>query len=159
MKYLKKFNETLLTLRKKVEVPEKDIQDVITAVKEWFDKNPEKKICRPSIFGHHIWEINRNTIEEDIRKGAEQAFPYKKVDEGQYNGRVEDGLLTVSDLIDKLSKYDGDTKVAVSVSEEFSEIFCIEDRKVSDCQGRGDGLNTTDWDPNEKIIVITGNHW
>jgi len=70
------------------------------------------------------------------------------------------GFETVGQLIEHLKKYDTNTKVAVNVAEEPSEIFEIEERIVEDCQGRGDGLDmTTNWDPNEKVILISGNQY
>lgn len=75
-----KINEEItLTISKKVEVPEKDITDAITAIKGWFDKNPDKEICRPQMFGHNTWDVNRDSIEKDVRESAKNAKPYNKV--------------------------------------------------------------------------------
>lgn len=84
MKNIKNYNdfvnETTMTLssHEKVEVPEKDITEVIDAVQNWFDKNPDKQICRPSIFGYYTWDIHRDSIEKDVRECAKQAKPYSK---------------------------------------------------------------------------------
>lgn len=73
---------------------------------------------------------------------------------------VENPLGTVGQLIEALKKYDPNTKVAVNVAEEPSEIIEIEERIVADCQGRGDGLEmTADWDPDEQVILIMGNQY
>ena len=73
---------------------------------------------------------------------------------------VENPLGTVGQLIKYLSKFDSDTKVAINVAEEPSEIIKIKETTVSQCQGRGDGLETTaDWDPEEKVILILGNQY
>lgn len=68
----------LIAIRQKIVVPEQDIQDAIEIVKQWFEKNPEKDICCPAIFGHEIWEIKKNAIEEDVKSAAEQVYPYNK---------------------------------------------------------------------------------
>lgn len=70
--------ETLLTLRAKVNVPEEDIQETIEAVKNWLEKNPNRKSLTAGIFGHRAWEINKDSIEEDVRAAASQAYPYSK---------------------------------------------------------------------------------
>jgi hypothetical protein len=73
---------------------------------------------------------------------------------------VENPLGTVGQLIEVLKKFDPDTKVAINVAEEPSEIIEIEERIVSDCQGRGDGLEmTADWNPDEPVILIMGNQY
>lgn len=70
------------------------------------------------------------------------------------------GLETVGELIERLKQYDPNTKVAVNVAEEPSEIFEIVETKVEDCRGRGDGLEyTTSWDKEEKVILIKGNQY
>jgi len=70
------------------------------------------------------------------------------------------GLETVGELIEMLKKYDPQTKVAVNVAEEPSEIFNIEETTVANCRGRGDGLEfTTNWDKDEKVILIKGNQY
>jgi hypothetical protein len=88
MKILKKYNEfnnvneeAMITLsrRVKVDVPEKDITDAIEAITNWFDKNPDKDICRPQMFGFEICDIHRNSIEKDVRFYADNAKPYNKV--------------------------------------------------------------------------------
>jgi len=70
------------------------------------------------------------------------------------------GLETVGELIEKLKQYDPNTKVAVNVAEDPSQIIEIEETIVEDCRGRGDGLEyTTSWDKEEKVILIKGNQY
>ena len=68
-----------IVIRKKVNVPEKDILEVITAVTQWFSKNPERKDCNVSIFGYKLANIKADNIEQDVRKYADNAHPYKRV--------------------------------------------------------------------------------
>ena len=75
----REFINEMILVRKKVEVPEPDIEEVIKSVKTWFEKNPTKDICRPSIFGHYICDIHKETMEKDIREAAKKAHPYTKV--------------------------------------------------------------------------------
>lgn len=73
---------------------------------------------------------------------------------------VENPLGTVGQLIEALKKYNPDTKVAISVAEEPSEIMEIVERIADDCQGRGDGLvMTADLDPDEQVVLIMGNQY
>ena len=79
---IKKFSELneeiTLTISKRVEVPEKDITEAIEAIKNWFDKNTSRDICKPSMFGHDIWKVNRKSIDKDVRECAKNARPYTK---------------------------------------------------------------------------------
>lgn len=68
----------LITVTKKVSVPEEDIEEVIKVVKEWFERNPDRLLCNPSIFGHHVWQVRKERIEEDVRLCAAEALPYSK---------------------------------------------------------------------------------
>ena len=90
-------------------------------------------------------------LEEGFRKWNTET---NKVEE------TPTGLETVGELIERLKQYDPNTKVAVNVAEEPSEIFEIVETKVEDCRGRGDGLEyTNSWDKEEKVIVIKGNQY
>jgi len=85
MKTLKTFGEyneeVDFSIRKKVDIPEKDILETIDAIKNWLDKNPNKNSLTAGIFGHQAWKINRKSIEKDIREAASKAYPYKKQNE------------------------------------------------------------------------------
>jgi len=73
---------------------------------------------------------------------------------------VENPLGTVGQLIEKLKQYDPDTKVAINVAEEPSEIIDIQERKAKNCTGRGDSLVfTADFDPEDDVILIGGNQY
>jgi hypothetical protein len=74
-------NEALLTLNKRHDVPEEDIQDVIDKVSSWFDENPNRTDCYVGIFGHNAWKIEKHRIEEDVRAASRLATPYKKANE------------------------------------------------------------------------------
>lgn len=74
-----KNEKATIIISKKVDVPEKDIKDAISAIKKWFESNPDKDICRPSMFGHNIWEVNRKSISSDVKDCAKNAMPYSKV--------------------------------------------------------------------------------
>ncbi len=90
-------------------------------------------------------------LEEGFRKWNQET---NKIEE------IPTGLETVGELIERLKQYDPNTKVAVNVAEEPSEIFEIVETKVEDCRGRGDGLEyTTSWDKEEKVILIKGNQY
>lgn len=67
-----------ITLRRKIEVPEKDIIEVIEAVENWLSKNPNRDSLTAGIFGHEDWKINRDSVEKDVRNAAESAMPYSK---------------------------------------------------------------------------------
>lgn len=69
---------TIITISKKVIVPEKDVRDTIEACKKWFELNPDRNICNMSCFGHHSWQVNKKSIEADIKKAASLAKPYTK---------------------------------------------------------------------------------
>ncbi len=72
---------------------------------------------------------------------------------------VDNPLATVGQLINYLKQFDENTKVAVNVAEEPSEIEIIE-TTAEKCTGKGDGLvMTADWEPNEKVILIKGNQY
>ena len=91
------------------------------------------------------------SLEEGFRKWNPET---NKVEE------TPTGLETVGELIERLKQYNPNTKVAVNVAEEPSEIFEIVETKVEDCRGRGDGLEyTTSWDKEEKVILIKGNQY
>lgn len=64
---------------KSVIVPEADIQEVIKAVKDFLERNPNRTDCGVGIFGHTCYIINASTLEEDVRKAAESATEYSKV--------------------------------------------------------------------------------
>ena len=68
----------VVKIGKKVDVPEDDIQEVIRVVNQWFVQNPDKGVCRPAIFGHAIWDVNRASVEADVRAAAAKAHPYTK---------------------------------------------------------------------------------
>jgi hypothetical protein len=73
---------------------------------------------------------------------------------------VENPLGTVGQLIKYLEQFNPDTKVAINVAEEPSEIFEIVETTAERCAGRGDGLViTADWAPEEKVILIKGNQY
>jgi hypothetical protein len=73
---------------------------------------------------------------------------------------VDNPLSTVGQLIKYLEKFDYNTKIAINVAEEPSEIFEIIETTADRCTGRGDGLvMTADWDPNDKVILIKGNQY
>lgn len=78
IKTFHQYNEEMITLRKKVDVPEEDIIETIKSVKNWLDKNPDRNSLTAGIFGHQSWKINKNSIEKDIRDAASNAHPYKK---------------------------------------------------------------------------------
>ena len=63
---------------KPVDVPEEDIQEVIIAVKNFLEKNPDRTDCTVGMFGHECYKINAATIEHDIREAAKTATEYTK---------------------------------------------------------------------------------
>lgn len=72
----------MITLTRKpqtVEVPEEDIQEVIIAVKNFFDKFPNRTECNVRIFGHVCYKINASSIEHNVREAAKNATEYVKV--------------------------------------------------------------------------------
>ena len=73
---------------------------------------------------------------------------------------VDNPLATVGQLINYLKQFDENTKVAVNVAEEPSEIYEIIETTAEKCTGKGDGLvRTADWAPEEKVILIKGNQY
>ena len=73
---------------------------------------------------------------------------------------VDNPLGTVGQLIEALKMYNPNTKVAINVAEEPSEILEIEVRDAEECTGRGDGLvMTADLDPREAVVLIMGNQY
>ena len=73
---------------------------------------------------------------------------------------VDNPLATVGQLINYLKQFDEDTKVAVNVAEEPSEIIEIIETTAERCTGRGDGLvRTANLAPDEKVILIKGNQY
>lgn len=74
--------------------------------------------------------------------------------------KIDNPLSTVGQLIDYLKRFDENTKVAVNVAEEPSEIYEIVETTAKRCTGRGDGLViTAEWAPDEKVILIKGNQY
>jgi hypothetical protein len=70
------------------------------------------------------------------------------------------GFETVGQLIEFLSQFDKNTKVAINVAEEPSEILEIFETTVGECTGRGASLNDlTGWDPDEPIIMLNGEQY
>lgn len=73
---------------------------------------------------------------------------------------IDNPLSTVGQLIEYLKKFDENTKVAVNVAEEPSEIYEIVETIAKNCTGKGDSLvRTADWEPDEKVILIMGNQY
>ena len=73
---------------------------------------------------------------------------------------IDNPLGTVGQLINYLKQFDENTKVAVNVAEEPSEIYNIRETTAANCTGRGDGLvMTADWASDEKVILILGNQY
>jgi hypothetical protein len=73
---------------------------------------------------------------------------------------VDNPLATVGQLINYLKQFDENTKVAVNVAQEPSEIIEIIETTAERCTGRSDGLvMTADWAPDEKVILIKGNQY
>lgn len=73
---------------------------------------------------------------------------------------IDNPLATVGQLINYLKQFDENTKVAVNVAEEPSEIIEIIETTAGECTGRGDGLvMTADLAPDEKVILIKGNQY
>lgn len=66
------------TAPQKVDVPEEDIQEVITSVKGFFAKNTHRTDCGVGIFGHYCYTIRKSNIEEDVREAAKTATTYTK---------------------------------------------------------------------------------
>ncbi len=62
-----------------VEVPEKDIQEVIGAVMNWFESNKRRKKCGVAIFGHDYYSVRKSSIEMDVREAAKTATEYEKI--------------------------------------------------------------------------------
>jgi predicted transcriptional regulator len=102
-------------------------------------------------------DLSVDEVEDKIEE-LEEALLYNS--ETHKYEQTPTGLETVGELIERLKQYDPNTKVAVNVAEEPSEIFEIVETKVEDCRGRGDGLEyTTSWDKEEKVILIKGNQY
>lgn len=101
-------------------------------------------------------DLSVDEVEDKIEE-LEEAVLYSETHKYE---QTPTGLETVGELIERLKKYDPNTKVAVNVAEEPSEILEIEETIVEDCTGRGDGLEyTTNWDKEEKVILIKGNQY
>ena len=64
--------------------------------------------------------------------------------------------MTIKELIDELSRYDGDTEVVTS--DGYGSVDCI--LKVSsELVNDRDDIVTVDWlDPTQRVIVIGWNH-
>jgi hypothetical protein len=145
----------------KKEEEQADLQDL----KRDFTKNSDDSQQFPRNTKFHYNDITKKmddlSVDEvdDKIEGLEEGFR-KWNSETKQMDETPTGLETVGELIERLKQYDPNTKVAVNVAEEPSEIFEIEETIVEDCRGRGDGLEyTTNWDKEEKVILIKGNQW
>lgn len=68
----------MIILREKVKVPEKDIQEVVSTISNWFKNNPRRKVCYAGIFGYQSWKIRKKFLEQDVRDCSNVAKPYEK---------------------------------------------------------------------------------
>jgi hypothetical protein len=85
---------------------------------------------------------------------------FNEMEEWDLDGNFDNPLSTVGQLINYLKKFDENTKVAVNVAEEPSEILEIVETTVGRCTGRGDSLSdTAGWSESEKVILIKGNQY
>lgn len=71
----------MITIKKnptKVVPPEADILDAIEKIRTWFE-GTTKIVANVSLFGHELFSIRKEFIEEDVRKAASEATEYTKV--------------------------------------------------------------------------------
>jgi antitoxin component YwqK of YwqJK toxin-antitoxin module len=131
--------------------------------------------------GDSLWLVVSEKKETAI--GIEKSyFENGKLSEITYHGKQEDHYVTnsyrkngtiYSHIVkptgvskyynskgEVIKQFDENTKVAVNVAEEPSEIIEIIETTAGQCTGRGDGLvMTADLAPDEKVILIQGNQY
>ena len=66
-----------ITLSEKVNVPESDIVETISAIENFF-KTSTKESITVGMFGYNAWEVNKNSVEINVRECASVAKPYTK---------------------------------------------------------------------------------
>lgn len=49
-----------------------------TQIKEWFDKNPKRHLCKAMLWYGSVANIHKKSIDSDIDKAADKAMNHKK---------------------------------------------------------------------------------